>query len=151
LSITFEEFVGYIGRTPDPSLDYHWRSQTAVIGMALNGFDVIGSVEDLSSTLAVLERTNGLHAEPRRLNGTTYHARANVESPHTMLPADLARLDRFPSIEEMYTAKLHSAVARRYSEDIHLYSRYFDLADGHAIGHPDATSSKLSMSLSASA
>lgn len=130
-SITFEEFVHYIVRTPDIDLNYHWRPQRTFFENPFPSLNFVGRSEDMETIEKVLSANVGWRFDAvRDTNSTTYARTTGIGRYDAMKPHDLAAMD-FPPASVLYTSELRDLVVKRYHNDFELYHQQFgiDLRD----------------------
>lgn len=130
-SITFEQFIRYVARTPNIDLNYHWRPQRTFFDDPFPSIDFVGRGEDMAEIEKVLaQRVNWRFDAVENTNRTTYATSSGGARFHSARPHDLAGAD-FPPADRLYTPELRELVIERYQSDFELYQHQFgiDLRD----------------------
>jgi hypothetical protein len=131
-SISFEEFVRYVGSAHDLDLELHWLPQMLFTGPDLSVFDHVGAFERLDETFALLAERFGYvnetgvdrHIRFPETHVTKYDPRLVVTDPFRMLPRTLKAFAKgFPQPEEFYTPELADIVRARYAADVDMHGR----------------------------
>jgi len=116
-AITFEQFVAYLLRMPDESLDKHWTSQHRFLAPGIDFH--IGRVENFEADFRRFANRLGLPVDAIHANRTV---RRQAEVPDqaywSMTPDQLRRLPALPPNRRMYNPHLEQAVCKRYETDM---------------------------------
>jgi tetratricopeptide (TPR) repeat protein len=127
-SVCFSEFVYYLCTATDLDMDHHWRPQHCFFGGDLSPFDFIGRVEDMETTISVLERRARWRFDGAlRDNATHYGAAELAGTAHLALPRTLVDLPVLPRSQDMYAPELRERVATRYGRDFDCYADRFGI------------------------
>ena len=119
-SITFEEFVNYLSRNEDRSLDTHFKSQESYIEQQT--FDFIGTVERMDLLVKVLKsqfsqkiKMEHRNRVSRRRPLLRRHGQGNL------LPAQLRVRRALPHADELLTDELTEQLKNRFAADLELW------------------------------
>lgn len=128
-SVSFSDFVDYLCNAADLDMDHHWRPQHCFLGDDLAPFDFVGRVEDMATTIAVLEeRAKWRFDDVRREDGKHYGCEELAGPAHSALPRTLVRLSALPRSQDMYTGELRRRIVARYARDFDLYAHRFGIS-----------------------
>jgi SAM-dependent methyltransferase len=128
-SITFSQFVHYLVKTEDYSLNEHWRPQHTFLGEGMIEFDLIGQFEKLDLVIESLENKFGFPLETQVSNHITNYDnddRHNLERFNDAYPKQLRSLEAFPKACQFYTPELEQLIRDRYTKDFEIYERQFE-------------------------
>ncbi len=121
-SITFSQFVDYLVRTPDSSLNDHWRPQSNFVGNT--PFDFIGRFEDLGNVINVIENKFQIKIKQNvSSHRTKYGKYGDAEFFDNVYPQQLRMLDALPDFHHFYTKPIAQKISSRYDRDFQLYER----------------------------
>jgi hypothetical protein len=116
-SVTFEQFVAFLVRTPDESLDKHWHSQHCFLAPGIDFH--IGHVEDFDTDFCRFANKLELPVGAIHANRTDHsHFPLPDESYWGMTPDQLRRLFALPANRQMYSPELEQAVKSRFAIDL---------------------------------
>ncbi|MEM9217700.1 MAG: sulfotransferase family 2 domain-containing protein [Cyanobacteria bacterium P01_F01_bin.150] len=132
-SITFSQFIDYLLRTSDNSLDAHWRPQNTFLDYGLFEFDLVIQFENMHPSLLLLEKKFGFNINKnvtRSSHITRYGDFSASEKFSDASPADLRRLNGYPSANQFYTPELEAMIRDRFADDIRIYETQFSIKIG---------------------
>jgi len=124
-SITFEQFVDYLVRTPDEQLNDHWKPQTNFVASV--GFDFVGQFESLDAVRNLIEQTLNIDISENVSAHATqyYHFEENKEGFHSLSPHQLRNLPGLPTASNLLTSCLQSKLCSRFPQEIAMYKSIF--------------------------
>lgn len=143
-SITFSQFVDYVMRTADYSLDPHWRPQHTFLSSGLFEFDFVGQFENLAESIQMLESRPGIQVRTdvsknnKRGHVTQYAQFDDHTKFHNHSPRALRALGGFPKASQLFTPELEQLVRHRYAQDIEIYEHQFKTTIG-SYSNPSAS------------
>jgi hypothetical protein len=116
-TITFRQFVNFLGSVPDEGMDLHWLPMHHFLNKDQKLF--VGRLENSRDDFQFISEHAGLDIQNTRLNQTT-----NKRSPEIrhdafadMSPSELRSLEILPNCQEIYDQGLLDTVKRRYRND----------------------------------
>ena len=130
-SISFEEFVRYLATLDDSDMNVHWMPQARIIGGDLSRFAHVGRLENLKTTLDLLERRFGYHPEldpvphlgGAEQHSTKYSEQIVIPGPWRRPPHVLRNSEQgVPPVAQFYPPELRMIVQERYADDFTLYA-----------------------------
>lgn len=126
-SISFDQFVREIIGREDADLDHHWRPQRAFFD-EVSAFNHVGCIERIGETLAELHRCRRwqFDFDAKGVRNALRRAELPAARYDLMLPQQLARLPGMPTASQLFSDELRALVARRYADDLRLFSALGD-------------------------
>lgn len=119
-SLTFREFVGYLERTPDECMDFHWRPQAGFLGGYR--FDLIAQVDALTDILRAISARLDIAAPGKSRVNATLYTDDIVETNVADIPGGVLRKRWIrPRAGELMTPELRERLLARYAADQTLY------------------------------
>jgi tetratricopeptide (TPR) repeat protein len=125
-SITFSQFVHYVAETEDSQLNDHWRPQSNFIGFVK--FDSIGQFENLDLLIDEFQDKFKIQITKEVSPHITNYQEFNDDLEfHNLYPQELRMLSGLPKAKQLYTPELKQIVRERYSRDVELYEKTFQV------------------------
>jgi len=125
-SITFEEFLRYLSRKKNNSLDYHWKPQYLFLGRTK--FDFIGKIENLKEDFEYLKNKLNLpYGLPQRNTNKYTETPTKPFNTHwsKLTPNQLKNINQYPRYKEFYNEELIELVRNRYQKDLKMFYYQF--------------------------
>jgi hypothetical protein len=131
-TITFADFVDFLGDSPVREGNMHWRPQTDFL--VYERYDDYFAVENFAAASATIKVRAGLDvvdARPLTAHGLDRYRLLPAETDYSTAPVhEIARLKHHgdcPDPRSLYTPSLVDSVARLYAEDFSLYAEKIGL------------------------
>ena len=129
-SISFAEFVNYLGTVSDAECNVHWMPQHRLCGTDMSIYAHVGRFEKLEDTLYYLNTMFGMEPETSirqhirypETHTTKYDEACLLPRPWNVLPTELRGYDNgYPPVEHFFTDEIRAAVRNRYAADFAIY------------------------------
>ena len=129
-SITFAEFVQYLGTVSDAECNVHWVPQHRLCGTDMSIYAHVGRFEKLDDTMYYLNTMFGMEPETSirqhirfpETHATKYDEACTLRRPWKVLPTELRGYDNgYPPMEYFFTDEIREAVRNRYAADFAIY------------------------------